>query len=93
MENKIVDGNTRKVPQGRIEAEWLDYKLNVIPATAPDIQFVESRRAFYAGALAMYNQLIKMVAGKEKEDEKELNAEAMYKELIRFNEGVQKGIY
>lgn len=34
-----------------IEAAWLSYEKSVIPPDAPEVQRVESRRAFYAGAM------------------------------------------
>jgi hypothetical protein len=36
-----------------IDVEWRNYRNRVIPKSAPEIQILESRRAFYAGASAM----------------------------------------
>lgn len=32
---------------------WLSFEADVIPLTAPSIQHVEMRRAFYSGAIAI----------------------------------------
>jgi len=36
-----------------VKGEWEDYRRNVIPADAPEVQLVECRRAFYAGAVSL----------------------------------------
>jgi hypothetical protein len=33
-----------------VRKEWESYRRSVLPATAPEIQITECRRAFYAGA-------------------------------------------
>ena len=35
-----------------IAAEWERYAASVLPASAPEIQRIECRRAFYAGAMS-----------------------------------------
>ena len=37
-----------------IFSEWQSFERDVVPAAAPAIQREEMRRAFYAGAQAMY---------------------------------------
>ena len=41
-----------------IEAAWHSYAESVLPAKAPPVQFVECRRAFYAGANALFGGLM-----------------------------------
>lgn len=36
-----------------IRVGWDFYRNEIIPKTAPKVQFVESKRAFYAGAFCM----------------------------------------
>jgi hypothetical protein len=42
----------------RLEAEWQSYKTVVIPVDAPEIQFRESKKAFYAGARSLLSLLV-----------------------------------
>lgn len=47
------------ISQGRIiEAGWRSYEILVVPATAPEVQRVESRRAFFAGAEHLYGSML-----------------------------------
>jgi hypothetical protein len=38
----------------RLEPEWLSYRRQVVPRDAGGVQVEECRRAFYAGAAALY---------------------------------------
>ena len=42
-----------------IGEEWSSYQAEVVPAEAPDVQREECKRAFYAGAQAMFNEVMK----------------------------------
>ena len=42
--------------------EWKSYRQQVIPPTAPDVQVVESKRAFYAGANCLFRLLQRTVS-------------------------------
>lgn len=44
---------------GVIEEAWLSYSASVIPATAHASQRSESRRAFYAGAQALFSGIMR----------------------------------
>jgi hypothetical protein len=46
---------------GWIEGEFLSYRVYVIPKDAPNIQIIESRRAFYAGAQSMLGTLLRLL--------------------------------
>jgi len=39
-------------PQRTLQQQFIDFRFNVIPPDAPEIQVTEMRRAFYAGAKA-----------------------------------------
>jgi hypothetical protein len=42
---------------GLIERGWLAYAERILPANAPEIQKIECRRAFYAGAVHLFGAL------------------------------------
>jgi len=43
---------------GHVEKIWLEYRQRVIPKSAPPIQLVETRRAFYSGSAALLSILL-----------------------------------
>lgn len=45
-----------------IEAGWQDYRRQVVPANAGPIQVEECKRAFYAGAVALFSTLVEGVS-------------------------------
>lgn len=45
-----------------IQEQWEDFKKNVIPVSAPDIQVAEMQKAFYAGAYASIMVMVKISA-------------------------------
>ena len=55
-----------------INEEWLSYAEKVIPSNAPEVQRAESRRAFYAGAQAVFSGLVKELSDSEGVDEADL---------------------
>jgi hypothetical protein len=44
-----------------IATAWAAYEQQVIPPHAPDIQKVESRRAFYAGAASLFGAIMNLL--------------------------------
>jgi hypothetical protein len=47
------------IDEGRIiEAGWKTYEILAVPAGAPEIQRVESRRAFFAGAQHLFGSML-----------------------------------
>lgn len=42
-----------------IKNAWRDYAERVVPTGAPPIQMQETKRAFYAGAIALWSTIIK----------------------------------
>lgn len=68
-----------------IEAAWLSYLREVIPAGAPTVQIVESRRAFYAGAQATFRGIVRMLdPGVEPTDADLAKMHALDAELREF---------
>ena len=41
-----------------IDERWKTYRLKVVPLDAPELQAIEGRRAFYAGAQAVVDMLL-----------------------------------
>lgn len=64
-----------------IKKLWDKYHAEAIPANAPLIQIVETRRAFYAGAASLFMTMIEETKQNEMDEEKgtiylaEINAE------------------
>jgi len=48
-----------------IASAWDSYNREVLPPTAGDIQRIESRLAFYAGAAALFIGLVKSVGNED----------------------------
>jgi hypothetical protein len=40
---------------------WRQYAEHIVPADAPEVQMIETRRAFYAGAIACFQGLMAML--------------------------------
>lgn len=55
------------MPKLSIELRWLEWARERIPASAPEIQRVESRRAFYAGAIAAFYGMMTALAPGDRE--------------------------
>ncbi len=75
-----------------LQKEWRDYELRVLPLGAPEVQRIETRRAFYAGAQALLSGLLSRFT-----DDREPTAEDMevmdgvQAELRQFCEDVKQG--
>lgn len=46
---------------GPIEQMWLDYERRVLPANSGAVQRKETRKAFYAGAMCLFERLVTML--------------------------------
>ena len=44
-----------------VDEEWRTYRNKVLPKGCPDTQVIECRRAFYAGAWALFNLQLRVV--------------------------------
>jgi len=66
-----------------IGEEWASYQAEVVPADAPEVQREECKRAFYAGAQAMY---VAVLAASEPDDEDvcEARLAALQREMEDF---------
>lgn len=74
----------------RIEIAWLAFKEVVIPADAPDEQISDMKKAFYAGALSLFNTLVYNVdqASDEPTDKDMQMAQDIDDELEEFFAGI-----
>lgn len=72
--------------------EWEHYARAILPAGAPDVQKVETRRAFYAGAAALFTL---MTGGLDEDSEPtELDiafVEVLSQELAAFGRDLAAG--
>jgi hypothetical protein len=76
----------------RLEKVWLTYRHFVIPKDAPAVQVSESRRAFYAGADGLLNEILGMLdADSEPTPADILKMEEISQELKDFALAVQNG--
>lgn len=69
--------------------EWKSYRQRVIPATCSAVQDEESRRAFYAGAFAMFTLITTLNEGSEDADVARL--QGLRNEVMEFVAKVEGG--
>lgn len=76
-----------------IDKAWLSYERKIIPTTAPRVQRTESRRAFYAGAAAVFGGLVANVSPGDGEPTAEDMAVAagIQHELDEWIERIERG--
>lgn len=75
-----------------LDAAWRNFAERVIPADAPDIQRIECRRCFYAGAQALLTGIMVMLdPGTEPTDADLSRMEGISAELERFGKDVAEG--
>lgn len=81
-------------PLPTLSSRWLEYDLRILPRGCSDAQRTETRRAFYAGANAVFDMLI-AISGRvdtdtqNEDDEKIL--ERLGEEFIAFARDIQRG--
>lgn len=76
-----------------LEAEWTTYRNKVIPKAAGSTQLTESRRAFYAGAWALYTLMMKhLEAGTEETVNDLVFMEGLAREMEEFKDRVIQGL-
>lgn len=73
-----------------IQQLWNTYEKNCVPADASTVQIQETRRAFFAGAAAMW-QLFGQIADQGSEEKSHQMFERLDKELVEFMENLGKG--
>jgi hypothetical protein len=66
-----------------IGESWASYLAEVVPATAPEVQREECKRAFYAGAQAMF-QAVMQTADLPDDDASEARLVAIEREMQDF---------
>lgn len=75
-----------------IEQEWLRYKPGVMPKDAGPTQIIQSRRAFYAGAQALFGIVTGFLSPGDKATSADIvNMESLLAELDDFARMVLKG--
>lgn len=70
-----------------IDDRWKTYRLKVIPLDAPELQSVECRRAFYAGAGAVLDMLLRSTAQGQVQAVREV--QGLQAEVERFRADVR----
>jgi len=71
---------------------WQSYAAHVLPPNASDTQRRETRRAFYAGALSIFNVIVdSLTDGPEPQEEDVRTIEALSEELSAFAQVVREG--
>lgn len=74
-----------------IKFHWDAYHKRVIPEGAPDVQIIESRRAFYAGAQAILTIMWLLGGDEVSEDVGAQVIEGLHQEARAFAQDVVKG--
>jgi len=75
----------------RIREQWDSYRREVIPKDAHDVQIVESRRAFYAGAAALLRILVDLDPGDEPTEDDLRKMDEINEEIDSFKRDVKGG--
>jgi hypothetical protein len=93
--NKLVEQVTKKLmDEGRIiEAGWQSLRLMVVPASAPEMQLIEMRKAFFAGAQHLFASIMSVMDDSREPTENDLRrVEQIHMELEGFGEELQREI-
>lgn len=77
----------------RIGQLWLGYREQVLPKNAGSVQLMETRRAFYAGAHALFTELMVMFDPNSEPTSEDVRRLSLVEtELKRFNDRVKQGL-
>lgn len=74
----------------RISRQFMSYQDMVIPRDAPAVQLSESRRAFYAGAMAALTEVA--AAGRLSDDMAVARLQELTTECVKFSDEVIAGL-
>jgi hypothetical protein len=90
----MTETNAPTPPASKVERtlakDWRDFYDSILkPINAPILQQVEMRRAFYAGAAAMFGLMMQVSADSVSEDEGERLLERLSAELDAFAEDLK----
>lgn len=72
-----------------IEQKWKDYRFAVVPLDAPEVQTIESKRAYYAGAAAVIKMALHFTGQTQAEAQR--NMQKLRQECERFQAEVVAG--
>jgi hypothetical protein len=76
----------------RLAAEWENFRMAVIPFNASVTQVFEMRRAFYAGAWAIYQLQIEQTSPADEVTEEDLDfMRDLEAEMREFHDAVKAG--
>lgn len=75
----------------RIENKWEIFKNEAIGPDAPPIQYKEMKRAFYAGAITMFNQMVSPTVTCVNDEQSEAVLTSLQDECIDFYKLVLEG--
>lgn len=71
---------------------WRDFEIQVIPLDAPEVQRVESRRAFYAGAVTLFSGIMSILEPGEEPTEQDLETmDAIKAEIDAYAKELRDG--
>ena len=75
-----------------IAEAWRTFESEVLPTDAPEVQRTETRRAFYAGARALFAGMVGMLEPGQDTTQADLGKmDAIQEELNQFREDVNEG--
>ncbi len=76
----------------KLADEWRDFAIRTMPIDAPEVQMVETRRAFYAGARSLFIGLLCILEpGTEATDNDLAQMDSIKAELDQFLDDLLKG--
>lgn len=87
MDRKQLDELTKKLTdQGRvIEAGWIGCRIAWVPKDAPEVQIIEMRRAYMAGAQHLFASIMGILDPGAEPTDSDLNRmDLIHKELEAF---------
>lgn len=88
MSRPLLNAITRTIAE-----EWRHYETATMPRDACSTQVIETRRAFYAGAIAMLNMVQGVGGADVNEAAGVAYLESLRLEGLAFFDLVQKGVY
>jgi hypothetical protein len=81
------------VPNSKLADQWRDFEARALPANVGEVQRIEMRRAFYAGAQALLGTLVNLFDSDREPTENDLKAmDAIKAELDQFAADVKGGV-
>lgn len=75
----------------RLARQWAEFDARVIPPDAPDVQRVEMRRAFFAGAWTMFTQMTGRSVTEVPDEQSEAVLQSLHDECVAFQQSLLRG--